>query len=311
MLLLRWLWRIQLQHIYQEDLDLVKSFYNLETFVSENTTGWLCGSSFVHVDSYKDQGEPWLRKPQLLKFWRFVKRIYCPLSLCFALNQDLAHLPLLSFHHLELSPCVTLTPTPTMSAANDDVVMEGTHNNTDETPEPQTIANNTMTPEQLHEIKKASEEKDKQIASLKLQLRNSRNNVEHQIKDHREATHAHFQSVKDNLDDEIENLTAENDLLSRLLEDKREEFEDKNDRLWLVSEAHARCVGTRCQLIEATHMQGETILRQSNQLMQRRLECEAKDRKILQLTAEIEELVRKGAEPMEEAHANKRKFEEY
>lgn len=49
---------------------------------------------------------------------------------------------------LELSPCVTLTPTPTMSATNDDVVMEGTHDNADETPEPQTIANNTITPEQ-------------------------------------------------------------------------------------------------------------------------------------------------------------------
>jgi len=35
-----------------------------------------------------------------------------------------------------------------MSATNDDVVMEGTHDNADETPEPQTIANNTITPEQ-------------------------------------------------------------------------------------------------------------------------------------------------------------------
>ncbi|KAL2025938.1 hypothetical protein VTO58DRAFT_103122 [Aureobasidium pullulans] len=175
-----------------------------------------------------------------------------------------------------------------MSATNDDVVMEGTHDNADETPEPQTIANNTMTPEQIHQIKKASKEKDKQIASLKLQLRNSRNNVEHQIKDHREATHAHFQAVKDDLDDEIEDLMAENELLSRLLEDKREDFNDKHEKLLLVSRAHARCVGTRYQ----------------------RLECEAKDRKILQLTAEIEELVRKGAEPMEEAHASKRKFED-
>ncbi|OBW64723.1 MAG: SIR2-domain-containing protein [Aureobasidium pullulans] len=164
-----------------------------------------------------------------------------------------------------------------MSATNDDVVMEGTHDNADETPEPQTIANNTITPEQIHEIKKASKEKDKQIASLKLQLRNSRNNVEHQIKEHREATHAHFQAVKDDFDDEIENLMAENELLSRLLEDKREDFNDKHEKLVL-----------------ACDMQEETISRQSNQLMQRRLECEAKDRKILQLTAEIEELLRRG-----------------
>ncbi|THY82840.1 hypothetical protein D6C92_09881, partial [Aureobasidium pullulans] len=85
----------------------------------------------------------------------------------------------------------------------------------------------------IHEIKKASKEKDKQIASLKLQLRNSRNNVEHQIKEHREATHAHFQAVKDDLDDEIENLMAENELLSRLLEDKREDFNDKHEKLVL------------------------------------------------------------------------------
>ncbi|THZ88751.1 hypothetical protein D6C84_00725 [Aureobasidium pullulans] len=162
----------------------------------------------------------------------------------------------------------------------------------------------------LHEIKKASKEKDKQIASLKLQLRNSRNNVEHQIKDHREATQAHFQAVQDDLDDEIENLMAENELLSRLLEDKREDFNDKHEKLLLVSRAHARCVGKRYQLVQACDIQEETISRQSNQLMQRRLECEAKDRKILQLTAEIEELVRKGAEPMEEARANMRKFED-
>lgn len=35
-----------------------------------------------------------------------------------------------------------------MSVTNDDVVMEGSHDNADETPEPQTIANNTITPEQ-------------------------------------------------------------------------------------------------------------------------------------------------------------------
>ena len=103
---------------------------------------------------------------------------------------------------------------------------------------------------------------------------------------------------------------AENELLSRLLEDKREDFNDTHEKLLLVSRAHARCVGTRYQLVQACDMQEETISRQSNQLMQRRLECEAKDRNILRLTAEIEELVRKGAEPMEEAHASKRKFED-
>lgn len=94
---------------------------------------------------------------------------------------------------------------------------------------------------------------------------------------------------------------AENELLSRLLEDKREDFNDKHEKLVQVSQAHARCVGRRYQLAQAYDMQEETISRQSNQLMQRRLECEAKDRRILQLTAEIEELV---------SHANEEKFEE-